>query len=387
MSKMVVIIHNSRGEFGAKTFSPETGDVVALSEEKSVIKGSGKEQSGKEQSGSKGSVTKGAVATIIEPSLEIEPSIEQMVSMVRAASRAEVTGEDDAWEQDVQVWTVQELWQWWTELNARGPEALESVEIPDFLPLTLDLPAPFPWAGEKVYQACRDVAGLRLQVRQWGYATLDGTDSIPKDVSQDTPRLWTPPGDGNELGSPERDRGKSSMGSEGVGVGRYWLPIIWTRKGPLYGEVIGQCGRSWANNAQGEMPLDSFRQPVHCSDALRQGLYALAFRLLHGLDALPATYLMQFWVLRSAGVSDVSAQGGGMSLDLGEWEQAWESERERLAQKPAPAICFDRLWPFPIAPAIASVGVQQPDLFACHWRCVTGQPIREITIYPSSSVD
>ena len=47
---------------------------------------------------------------------------------------------------------------------------------------------------------------------------------------------------------------------------------------------------------------------------------------------------------------------------------------------PDKEILFDRLWPFPAAPAIASLSRQQPDLFACHWRCLTGQPITDVVI-------
>jgi hypothetical protein len=43
-------------------------------------------------------------------------------------------------------------------------------------------------------------------------------------------------------------------------------------------------------------------------------------------------------------------------------------------------IIFDRLWPFPASPAIASVKCQKPDLFACHWFCLTGKPIIELRI-------
>ncbi|MEG4394319.1 hypothetical protein QUB30_18155 [Microcoleus sp. BROC3] len=121
-----------------------------------------------------------------------------------------------------------------------------------------------------------------------------------------------------------------------VGEGNFWLPVVLTAKGPLYAEAIG----AESGKLSGEL---SYCLPVHLSDVWRQQLYELAYRLLDLLNAPPATYLMQF---------------------------GFVGER----------ICFDRLWPFPAAPAIASVGVQVPDLFVCHWHCLTNQPIYDIEI-------
>ncbi|MEG4348477.1 hypothetical protein QUA74_01875 [Microcoleus sp. LAD1_D3] len=121
-----------------------------------------------------------------------------------------------------------------------------------------------------------------------------------------------------------------------VGEGNFWLPVVLTAKGPLYAEAIG----AESGKLSGEL---SYSQPVHLSDVWRQQLYELAYRLLNLLNAPPATYLMQF---------------------------GFVGER----------ICFDRLWPFPAAPAIASVGPQVPDLFVCHWYCLTNKPIYDIQI-------
>ncbi|MEZ2238242.1 hypothetical protein [Microcoleus sp.] len=121
-----------------------------------------------------------------------------------------------------------------------------------------------------------------------------------------------------------------------TGEGDLWLPVVWTAKGPLYAEAIGVE----AHQQSGEL---SYFQPLHLSDVWRQELYDLAYRLLALLNAPPATYLMQF----------------GLAGDR---------------------ICFDRLLPFPAAPAIASVGVQLPDLFVCHWLCLTNMPIYDIQI-------
>ncbi len=118
-----------------------------------------------------------------------------------------------------------------------------------------------------------------------------------------------------------------------VGNGTYWQPIVFTAKGALFAEAI----------APGAQPERPYAQPFHLEDAIRQPLYALGQRLLQALAAVPGVYLMQF------GLSD---------------RQIW----------------FDRLIPFPDLPAIASVGVQMPDLFDCHWRCLTQQPIRDLHI-------
>lgn len=117
-----------------------------------------------------------------------------------------------------------------------------------------------------------------------------------------------------------------------TGLGDLWLPIILTQKGPLYGEVI----------EEGAMP-NSYYQPVDLTDDLRQNLYHLAYQLLDNLQATPSVYLLQF----------------------------------SLRNK---EIIFDRLWPFPAAPALASLKTQTPDLFTCYWQCLTNQSILDLTI-------
>jgi len=132
-----------------------------------------------------------------------------------------------------------------------------------------------------------------------------------------------------------------------TGAGTLWLPIVLTARGPLYGEVIGvnvetspqPISQSSSNNDSSPR----YHQPVHLPDSWRQPLYKLGHRLLRSLSAPAAVYLMQF----------------------GFQEQF---------------LCFDRLLPFPDAPAIASLGIQAPDLFTCHWLCLSGQPIRDLVI-------
>lgn len=120
---------------------------------------------------------------------------------------------------------------------------------------------------------------------------------------------------------------------DAVGDGTYWLPIVLTAKGALFAEAI-------ATTDSDAIP---YQQPFHLNDVRRQPLYRLGQRLIKTLLAPPGVYLLQF------GMDD---------------HQMW----------------FDRLLPFPDQPAIASVGVQTPDLFLCHWLCLTHQPIRDLSI-------
>lgn len=122
-----------------------------------------------------------------------------------------------------------------------------------------------------------------------------------------------------------------------TGEGRLWLPIVLTSKGALYAEAITSADQDSVSNAL------SYFQPFHLPDLYRQPLYELGQRLLKLISATPSTYLMQFGF-------------------VGE------------------TVFFDRLFPFPAAPAIASLNVQSPNLFACHWRCLTNTPILDLTI-------
>jgi hypothetical protein len=117
------------------------------------------------------------------------------------------------------------------------------------------------------------------------------------------------------------------MGYE-VGDLQFWLPIVHTIKGSLYAEAITH---------------PHHQQPLNLDDQQRQPLYRLAFRLLDELQAPPSVYLM------------------GCGYQKGQ-------------------LVFDRLLPFPTTAALASIKVQQPNLFTCHWRCLTGQPIIDLLI-------
>ncbi|MBE9116664.1 hypothetical protein IQ249_12205 [Lusitaniella coriacea LEGE 07157] len=115
---------------------------------------------------------------------------------------------------------------------------------------------------------------------------------------------------------------------------RYFLPIVLTAKGPLYAEVIGQH-----NDNQ-------YQQPVDLVDNQRQPLYYLGHALLDRVSATPGVYILEF----------------------------------ELKGK---EIIFCQLFPFPIDAAIASLGIQDPDLFTCHWLCLTDQAILDLTILDS----
>lgn len=169
-----------------------------------------------------------------------------------------------------------------------GPELVDSWSVDSstvILPLTLAVPETIAFPGQAIYQACRQVGGLRRQAEAWNAHT---------------------------------------------GEGNFWLPIVLTAKGPLYAEAIGMGERG-------------YQQPIHLPDVERQPLYQLAHRLMKWLTAPPSVYLMQF----------------GRQHD-----KVW----------------FDRLLPFPGEPALASLGVQMPNLFECHWQCILGQPVVDATI-------
>lgn len=155
-------------------------------------------------------------------------------------------------------------------------------------PLTIDLPEQVAFSQRQVFDDCRHIDARR----QW---VLSNTDH--------------------------------KVCGHGI-LGDHWLPIIFTEKDPLYGEVIGE----------GVMP-NSYHQPIDLREHHRQPLHNLGYQLLRSISAQPGVYLMQF------------------------------------AFSPDKDILFDRLWPFPAAPAIASLNRQQPDLFTCHWRCLTKEPV------------
>lgn len=121
------------------------------------------------------------------------------------------------------------------------------------------------------------------------------------------------------------------FGYSSTDQGKFWLPLVCTARGTLYAEVITKLENG------------KYHQPYHLSDRLRQPLYRLGFSLLDHLKASPAVYLLQF--------------------DFKESE-----------------LLFDRLIPSPDQPAIASVGVQEPDLYECHLLCTMNQPIYDLVI-------
>jgi len=168
---------------------------------------------------------------------------------------------------------------------------------PDWIccPLTIELPPQFKFPRAKLFQTCRDIKGTRNWVEE----------NLNLRTGNKFRKIWH---------------------------GSYWLPIVFTAKGPLYGEVIGET----------QLP-NSFQQPIDFPDDKRQSLYHVGYQLLHALSAQPGVYLLQF----------------GFQDDT---------------------LIFDRVWPFPAAPALASVGVQKPNLYTCHWQCLIEKPIRDLVI-------
>ncbi|MGF1486288.1 MAG: hypothetical protein ACFBSE_04150 [Prochloraceae cyanobacterium] len=108
-------------------------------------------------------------------------------------------------------------------------------------------------------------------------------------------------------------------------LGDLWLPAIVTEEGLFYEEIIGE----------GAMP-NSYQQPVNLPDRINQSVYNLADKLLESIDRTPGVYLLQFCLRKSE-------------------------------------IIFDRLWPFPAAPALASIRMRQPNLYTYHWHCLSGK--------------
>ena len=123
-------------------------------------------------------------------------------------------------------------------------------------------------------------------------------------------------------------------------LGDLWLPIILTDKKLLYGSVI----------SEGMIPND-YQQPYDLPLDVHPKLQQLASELLDSIEAIPSVYLLQFRLLGHNN------------------------------------IIFDRLWPFPATPAVASINVQQPDLYACHWFCLSNQPLKQPQIgFPSMNL-
>ncbi|WP_287129840.1 hypothetical protein [Candidatus Cyanaurora vandensis] len=114
-----------------------------------------------------------------------------------------------------------------------------------------------------------------------------------------------------------------------------YLPIIWTARGPLYGEAIARCG-------------DFYIQPWDLSDSERQGYYQLARATLG--DQTPAgVYLLTF----------------------------------EPKQGQTVAVGFTAM---PTDAALVSVVVQQPDLFLCHCYAAAGLPVVEVQAWRQGAV-
>ena len=228
------------------------------------------------------------------------PTVKRMLSAIEKA-----IAEDATQATSVEVVAANYLTSKEEILGFQPSDGQNFSQLPEmlFCPLTLSLPEHLGLPFQTIIKACADVPGLRQQLAQQIQVA--------------------------------------------IGDGCFWLPVVLTAKGPLYGEVIALAEEFYEKKLPQNLLLCdlTYYQPFHLSDALRQPLYHMAYNLLQSLSPPPATYLVQFGLQKSE-------------------------------------ICFDRLWPFPTAPALASVGVQQPDLFTCHWYCLTAKPILDLTIIP-----
>jgi hypothetical protein len=264
---------------------------------------------------------------------------------------------------------------------------------PLLVPCTLSLPSlaslgallPVGWTDDLV-RRCRDVAGLRAWVAEQGA----GLGTLAPGM----------------------------QGDPAAQVG--WLPLIVTARGILYGEAIAansstatlrtinpQVTDAHTNantnthtdahtdahidthtNANTDTHTDThtdahidthtgantdantdavgspqfpYRQPWHLDDRQRQQLYGVGRSLATALNLPWGVHLMQFCEYpRSSDAATVNptpvTKGGEGTL------------------------VFDRLYPYPGPPVLASWGVQEPDLLSCHRACVLGQPLREVVI-------
>lgn len=120
------------------------------------------------------------------------------------------------------------------------------------------------------------------------------------------------------------------VSTEEPGLGDRWLPIVFDGSSVQFGEVIGE----------GEQP-NAYQQPVAIAQSQLRALQALAVPLLKEIAAPPSVYLLQF---------------------LSEGSD----------------VLFDRLWPFPAAPAIASLNRAPADLFGLYWQCIKQQQLLQV---------
>lgn len=112
-------------------------------------------------------------------------------------------------------------------------------------------------------------------------------------------------------------------------LGDHWLPIIVAADEIQFAPLIHE---GMMPNVYDLLSWESTPYQGH-----RTKLEKLAESLIQGLNAPPAVYLLQFSFSQT--------------------------------------ILFDRLWPFPAAPAIATMGHEHLDLFAYHWRCLNNPPL------------
>ena len=260
----------------------------------------------------------------------------------------------------------------WSKNSRNNYKEADSKTI--YCPLTIQLPEYFDFPQQKIYSACKDLNSRRHWVeKKLGFKTSVGdswlghlwlpiiltSDSSQGSADNASQRIASPSGHISATGVSSTDcfstESKRSVSTpqRGIQVEESNSPdapleiyddsnSIGESKSaiakPIFAEVIGE----------GSMP-NSYEHPVIIPHRRLKSLHSLAHQLLDSLSAPPACYLLQF------------------SLYNGE-------------------IVFDRLWPFPAAPALITLKTQQPDLFTCHWKCLTQQPITHEDIIISDAM-
>ena len=219
----------------------------------------------------------------------------------------------------------------WSKNSRNNYQDIDSKAI--YCPLTIQLPEYFDFPQKNIYSACKDLNSRRRWVeKKLGFKTSVGDSWIG--------HLWLPIvlTSDSLKGSTAPTIERPTNGSR-YPLGQEASPHIGalTSK-PIFAEVIGE----------GSMP-NSYEHPIIIPNRQLKSLHSLAHKLLDSLSAPPACYLLQF------------------SLYNGE-------------------IIFDRLWPFPAAPALITLKTQQPNLFTCHWKCLTQQPIEASDLIVSNAM-
>ncbi|AIE74528.1 MULTISPECIES: hypothetical protein [unclassified Synechocystis] len=170
-------------------------------------------------------------------------------------------------------------------------------------------------AQQQIQMGGRIYCPLTIQLPRW----LDFPGQIMYQACQDinTRRQWV----SEKLNLP--------LCNDANWLGDHWLPII------VSTDEIGFSPLIYEGMMPNAYEMVSWDLPPY--QRYRDVLENLAWALVKELKAPPAVYLLQFSV----------AQG----------------------------LVFDRLWPFPAAPAIVTINQGQGNLYTYHWCCLNNLPL------------